>query len=124
MANGSYSQEVIGGSSLAIVKGYLVIAVPDNFDIQDIDTIESELLEQLNINNRIRGVLVDMIRVRSTDSTDLRRLQDCLLAVRLLGRQVALCGITPGLAALIVRSGQNLHHNVVGQDIDDVLKVL
>jgi anti-anti-sigma factor len=124
MASDSTGQEVIGGSSLATVKGYLVIAIPDNFDIQDVHMIESELLDHLSLNKRIRGVLVDMTRVSSTDSTDLRRLQDCLLAVRLLGRQVALCGISPGLAALIIRSGQYLHHNVVGADIDDVLKVL
>lgn len=124
MANNFPSQDAIGNSSLAIVKGYFVIAVPDNFDIHDVDAIESELLELLNLNKRIRGVLVDLTRVVSTDSTDLRRLQDCLLAVRLLGRQVALCGITPGLAALIIRSGQDLHHNMVGQSIDDLLKVL
>ena len=45
-----------------------------------------------------------------------------LLAVKLLGRNVAFCGITPGLAGLIVQAGITLHHNQIGLDIDDALE--
>ena len=109
-------------SSLSSIRDHVIINLPDNFDDHDLTALEEQLLNRLSLNKRIRGVIIDFANVQSTDEDDLSRLQNCLLAVRLLGRRVALCGINPGVAAVIIRSGQDLHRDLVGQDINDVLQ--
>ena len=109
-------------NSLSDIRDHLVVNLPDNFDDHDLSALEEQVLDRLSLNKRIRGVIVDFSSVQSTDADDLCRLQNCLLAVRLLGRNVALCGINPGVAAVIIRSGQDLHRDLVGQDINDVLQ--
>jgi anti-anti-sigma regulatory factor len=109
-------------SSLSTIREHLVVSLPDNFDDHDLTALEEQVLDRLSLNKRIRGVIIDFASVQSTDADDLNRLQNCLLAVRLLGRKVALCGINPGVAAVIIRSGQDLHRDLVGQDINDVLQ--
>ena len=109
-------------NSLSDIRDHLVVNLPDNFDDRDLSALEEQVLSRLSLNKRIRGVIIDFANVQSTDADDLCRLQNCLLAVRLLGRSVALCGINPGVAAVIIRSGQDLHRDLVGQDINDVLQ--
>jgi anti-anti-sigma regulatory factor len=109
-------------SSLSSVRDHLIVNLPDNFDDHDLSALEEQVLSRLSLNKRIRGVIIDFANVQSTDADDLSRLQNCLLAVRLLGRSVALCGINPGVAAVIIRTGQDLHRDLVGQDINDVLQ--
>lgn len=111
-------------AALNTIRNHLIVALPDNFDGRDIDDLETRVLTCLSRDTRIRGVIVDCTSVHCTDATDLARLQDCLLAVRLLGRRVALCGINPGLAAVIIRCGQELYRDLVGHDIDAVLRGL
>lgn len=103
------------------IGDHLIVALPNNLDADDVSQLEDQVLDQLNLNKRIRGVIVDFAAVHSTDPGDLARLNHCLLAVRLLGRQVRLCGINPGVAAVTIRSGQQLHHDRIGFDIDDLL---
>lgn len=109
-------------NSLSSIRDHLIVRLPDNFDEHILASLEEEVLNRLSLNKRIRGVIIDCDGVQSTDADDLSRLQNCLLAVRLLGRRVALCGVNPGVAAVIVRSGQDLHRDLVGQDINDVLQ--
>lgn len=121
MQNGAASSQQ---SSFNSVRQHLIVALPNNFDADDLAELEERVLESLSANKRIRGVIVDFAAVHSTDPADLERLNDCLRAVRLLGRRVALCGINPGVAAVVVRSGLHLHRERVGVDIDDVLQSL
>ena len=106
------------------VRQHLVVALPNNFDLEDLLELENRILQSLSENKRVRGVIIDFAAVHSTDPGDLARLNDCLRAVRLLGRRVALCGINPGVAAVVVRSGLELHREHVGIDVDDVLQSL
>jgi anti-anti-sigma regulatory factor len=122
MESGVEGDSAIQGVTLSSIKKFLVLPLPDNFDDQDLIVLEEQVLGILGANKRIRGVIVDFASVQSTDAEDLKRLQNCLLAVRLLGRRVALCGINPGVAAVIIRSGLDLHRDFVGQDIDAVLQ--
>lgn len=107
--------------SFNIVRRHLVVITPDNFDEADIAELEQRILEELKATRQTRGVIVDFTEVRSTDALALRRLGQCLQAIGLMGRRIALCGINPGLAAVMVQSGQELHHQLIGFDIDDVL---
>ena len=107
---------------ISCIDNNLVASLPSNLDTARISAFENQLLNQLSHEKRLRGVIFDFSAVESTDPSDLLRLQDMLLAVKLLGRNVALCGITPGLAGLIVQAGVKLHHNEIGLDIDDALE--
>jgi anti-anti-sigma regulatory factor len=107
---------------ISCIGNNLVASLPSNLDASRISAFETQLLNQLSHQKRLRGVILDFSAVESTDPSDLRRLQEMLLAVKLLGRNVVFCGITPGLAALIVQAGIRLHHNAIGLDIDDALE--
>ena len=109
-------------NSLSNIRDHLVLTLPDNFDNHVLSILEEQVLDQLNLRKKIRGVIVDFINVQTTDGDDLRRLQNCLLAVRLLGRRVTLCGINPGVAAVIIRTGQDLHRDLMALDIDVALQ--
>jgi len=106
------------------VQKHLIVPLPNNFDGNDIEELEEQILTSLNANKATRGVIMDFAAVQSTDPRDLERLNDCLRAIRLLGRRIALCGINPGVAAVVIRSGLDLHRQQVGIDIDDVLQSL
>ena len=107
---------------ISCIDNNLVGSLPSNLDNARIAAFENQLLNQLSDQKHLRGVILDFSAVESTDPADLLRLQDMLLAVKLLGRNVAFCGINPGLAGLIVQAGVKLHHNEIGLDIDDALE--
>ena len=107
---------------ISCIENNLVASLPSNLDAGRITAFENQLLDQLSQQKRLRGVILDFSAVESTDPSDLLRLQDMLLALKLLGRNVVFCGITPGLAGLIVQAGVRLHHNEIGLDIDDALE--
>lgn len=100
----------------------MIVNIPDNFNRDDIARWEELLLGKLSASPAIRGVIVDLSALRSTDVGDLGRLHQMLQCVHLLGRRVALAGIGPGLAALMVRSHVELFHDRIGCDIDDILE--
>lgn len=104
------------------VRGYVIVNIPDNFNHDDIALWEDTVLHQLSISPDVGGVIVDLSAVRSTDASDLRRLHQMLCSIHLLGREVALAGISPGLAALVVHSRVELFHDRTGCGIDDILE--
>lgn len=108
-------------SSLGTIKDFVICTLQSNLDIDNIHTLEADLLNFLDAKRHIVGVIIDFSLVAVADDWDLRRLQDCLLSIRVMGRKVALCGIKPGLAGMIVRTGQELYRDYIGRDIDDLL---
>lgn len=107
--------------SLGTIKDFVICTLQANLDIDNIHTLEADLLNFLDAKRHIVGVIIDFSLVAVADDWDLRRLQDCLLSIRVMGRKVALCGIKPGLAGMIVRTGQELYRDYIGRDIDDLL---
>jgi anti-anti-sigma regulatory factor len=105
---------------LSAVKQFVVAHLMDNFDEAEIDALESRLLTALSDNRRLRGVIFNFSEVITTDPQDLRRLQEVFTAIKLLGGRIGLCGINPGLAAVIVTTQLNFHREVIGSDLDDV----
>ena len=104
------------------IRTEVIVNIPDNFNQDDIDAWEESVLSQLSSSPEITGVIVDLSALRSTDVSDLERLNQMLECVHLLGRRVALAGISPGLAALMVHSRVELFHDRIGCDIDDILE--
>lgn len=109
-------------SPFNVIRHQLIVSLPANLSHEDVDWLENCVLRTLGDEKRIRGVIVDFASVHSTDFHDLARLNEFFLAIHLLGRTVSICGVNPGLAAVVVRSGQQLYREYVGIDIDDVLQ--
>ena len=109
---------------LSIVKQFVVAHLMDNFDEAEINVLESRLLTILSENRRLRGVIFSFSEVLTTDPRDLERLQAVFTAIKLLGGRIGLCGINPGLAAVIVMAQLTFHREVIGADLDDVTAAL
>jgi len=109
---------------LSIVKQFVVAHLMDNFDEAEIDILESRLLTILSENRHLRGVIFSFSEVVTTDPLDLERLQAVFTAIKLLGGRIGLCGINPGLAAVIVMAQLTFHREVIGADLDDVTAAL
>ena len=107
--------------SISWIENNLVASLPGNLDASTITAIENQILNTLSRQKGLKGIILDFSMVESTDPRDLGRLQDLLLAVKLLGRRVAFCGINPGLAGLIIHAGVKLYNDEIGLDIDDAL---
>lgn len=104
------------------IKHSLIAALPTNLDQHSISMVEESVLRELGRNKMLNRVVVNFEAVQSSDLSDLDRLQGMLLAIKLLGRKVVLCGISPGMAGLIIQCGVSLHHNAICLDIDSALE--
>lgn len=104
----------------SIIRNALVVHLVDNFDSSDMDELETRLLDTLCRDKHLRGVIFNFSEVSTTDPHDLRRLESILMAVKLVGSRIGLCGINPGLAAVIVHAGINLQRETIGSDLDDI----
>lgn len=113
-----------GSNSLINFKGYIVINLPDNFDEEAIETIESSILGELAINKKTKGVLIGLDAVTTTDPRDLQRLKDMMAAIALMGGKIGIFGINPGLAAVVIKSNLSLPIQAAGHDMEDLLKRL
>jgi anti-anti-sigma regulatory factor len=96
----------------------------DNFDQVDVESLEARVLDALCENRQLRGVIFNCSEVVTTDGHDLQRLEAMFQAIRLVGGKVGLCGINPGLAMLIIRSGLNFEREAVAANLDDLMIVL
>lgn len=108
-------------NSLINFKEYLVINLPDNFDEEGIETIESSILGELSINKKTKGVLIGLDAVTTTDPRDLQRLKEMMAAIALMGGKIGIFGINPGLAAVVIKSNLSLPIQAAGHDMEDLL---
>lgn len=108
----------------SIVSHHLLAHLADNFTETDLERLETQLLNTLCVQRQLRGVIFDFSEVITTDRHDLERLGRVFQTIKLLGVRVALCGINPGLAAVIVGARLNFDRELIGSDIDDVLSCL
>jgi len=107
--------------SLFILRQTLVAKLPNNFDQVTLDTISSQILEEVTRVKRIKSVIFDMADVTTVDRLDLNALLKTMKAVRLIGARIGLCSINPGVSALIVKSGLRLPYQAAGHDIEDTM---
>jgi anti-anti-sigma regulatory factor len=108
-------------SSFSTVANFLIVNLIDNFNAADIESLEMSLLQDLHQKSWLRGVLFNLNDVVSTDYHDLMRLSQLFKAIQLLGGRVGLCGISPGLASVIVAYDIDFHRGLIGSDLDDLL---
>lgn len=117
----SLTVESSSQAPFSIIKNYVLAHLADNFAEIDLNILESRLLNTLCDQRTLLGVIIDFSEVITTDREDLHRLARMLVAIKLLGVRVGLCGINPGIAALIISTRVSLDREIIGSDIDDVL---
>jgi anti-anti-sigma regulatory factor len=108
----------------SIVNNFLLAHLADNFAEADLDSLETRLLNALCERRSLSGVIFDFSEVITTDRQDLQRLAQMLMAIKLLGVRVGLCGINPGMAAVMVKTRLHFDREIIGCDIDDLLQQL
>lgn len=118
------------GSSLSIqvpfsvIRHHLVAHLVDNFDHRELDQLESRLLDALCSRRELKGVIFNFSEVVTTDPLDLKRLNELFSTIKLTGGKIGLCGISPGLATVMVGTDLNFQRLLIGADLDDLLSQL
>lgn len=108
----------------SVVKDFLIANLEDNLYEKSIDQLETRLLNELKEQTKLRGVIFNCCNLITTDHQDLIRLSLLMATVRLLGVEIGVYGISPGLAVVIVASGVSFEKVKIGADLDDILLIL
>jgi len=108
----------------SVIHKFLVAPLADNFHAGDLSLLEDGLLHVLKDQRRLSGVIFNFNAVVTTDRQDLQRFEVMLRAIRLLGCRIGICGINPGLAAVMIGSGIDFQGYVIGSDLDDLFTQL
>lgn len=108
----------------SVVKNFLIANLEDNLYEKSIDQLETRLLNELKEQTKLRGVIFNCCNLITTDHQDLIRLSLLMATVRLLGVEIGMYGVSPGLAVVIVASGVSFEKVKIGADLDDILLVL
>jgi anti-anti-sigma regulatory factor len=108
----------------SITQKFVLVHLPDNFAVDYLQSLESDLFSFLFQGRSLKGVVFDLSEVNTTDRQDLRLFLEILRSIKLLGLQVGICSINPGIAELIVKAQLFVDCEIFGSDIDDVLTAL
>lgn len=108
----------------SVVTNFLIANLEDNLYEKSIDQLETRLLNELKEQTKLRGVIFNCCNLITTDHQDLIRLSLLMATVRLLGVEIGMYGVSPGLAVVIVASGVSFEKVKIGADLDDILLVL
>ena len=117
----SMSRTVVGDSDFVRYKKYIIVNLPDNFTASDIEVLEGQVLGCLATNKKVKGVLLGLNAVATSDLNDLLRLNAMLQSATLMGAEIGIFGMHPGLAALIAKLKIRLPIQAAGHDLEDLL---
>ncbi|MEB3321077.1 MAG: STAS domain-containing protein [Cyanobium sp.] len=108
-------------TAFSTIRDFCIVHLEDNIGGDAIEQLETRLLDALFADQRLKGVILDFSEVCTSDQADLQRLHTMIRTIRLVGGRIGLCGINPGLAALMVLADLGFHRQTIGSDIDDLL---
>jgi hypothetical protein len=123
LGNG-FNSNMLHATPFSIVSNLLIANLEDNLHEKSIDQLETRLLTELKEQTGLRGVIFNCCNLITTDHDDLKRLSMLMDAVRLLGMEIGIYGVSPGLAVVIVASGVPFEKLKIGTDLDDILLIL
>jgi anti-anti-sigma regulatory factor len=105
-------------------KNYFTASLPENFSEEAIKSLEEDVLNSLATDKKIKGLLLGLDAVTTTDPIDLLRLKDMLSCIVLMGARTGIFGVNPGLAAVIIKTNISLPIQAAGHDLEDLLRKL
>lgn len=100
---------------------FLILTLPRVINEDVILTAKASLTHQLYSNKETNAVVFGLAKVAHADRDDLEVLSKALSEIRLMGAQVGIFGLNPGLAVLIVRSKIDLELQAAGCDLEDII---
>lgn len=89
---------------LEVAEGVVAVPLVGQLDAHRADRIAARILPAL-VERRARCLVLDLTGVAAFDAAGTQALLRIVSAVRLLGAQPSLCGISPSLARILVQSG-------------------
>jgi len=108
-AREALAQEILDISTpvIQVWEGVVVAPLIGTLDSQRTERFMERLLERI-VETRSRVALVDITGVATIDTQTAQHLIDTVTAVRLLGAQVMLTGVSPAIAVTLVHLGIDL----------------
>lgn len=97
-----------------IWKGVLLLPIVGHLDSYRTAKMTRELLNQVS-QQRTRYAILDVSGIALIDTSVAKHLLDTIRALRLLGAQAILVGISPEIAQTMVQLGLHLHESVIVQ---------
>ncbi|MCA9682411.1 MAG: STAS domain-containing protein [Myxococcales bacterium] len=105
---------------LEVGEGVLVLPVIGGLDGERAQDMTYALLMRVHAS-KIRKVIIDITGVAATDPGAVERMAHMLGSARLLGAQVLVTGISPGLAAALVNRGVQLGEIGIARTVKEAL---
>lgn len=115
------NRSTLQSNPFSLINNFLLANLEDNLHEQGIEELETCLLYELKKQASLRGVILNCCNLLTTDHQDLKRLSLLITTIRLMGADIGIYGISPGLAVIIVASGVKLDKVEIGADLDDLL---
>lgn len=115
------NRTTLQSSPFSLINNFILANLEDNLYEQEIDELETRLLYELKKRSRLRGVIFNCCNLLTTDHQDLKRLSLLIAAIGLMGVDIGIYGVSPGLAVMIVATGIKLDKVEIGADLDDLL---
>jgi len=105
------------------IDEFLIASIQSSLDDRAVLQFQSDLLKKVSDTNAA-GVIVDITAVDVVDSFMARSLNDVASAVHLLGAQMAVVGIQPLVAIILVEMGLTIPNALTALNLDKGLKAL
>lgn len=115
--------EDAGGFSWNYSHGLLVIVPSNTLSMESAEHMETFSLEEL-ASRDLEGVLIDMSRLLTIDSLLAKKILSMTAAIRVMGKKVALTGVSGELALSLVTLNLNFDTVTVVRDTDEAIRML
>lgn len=109
--------------SVVRVHGVLLATFPDNPTDQAIETLQTELLDQID-RAPPEGVVIDLSGVETVDSFFARMIAETTNMIDLMGAQTIVVGIQPSVAVIAVELGYDFGAVQKARNTDHALRLL
>jgi rsbT antagonist protein RsbS len=106
-----------------LTRGCIVATLPADFDAGLLAELRREVLRQLHAT-RARNIVLDCASVEVMDGQDFEGLLEFVAMARLMGAQVVLAGVRPGVASALADLDADLLSVRGASSLDDAFDLL
>lgn len=100
---------------------FLILTLPQIINREIILNAQENLVHHLYTNKKTNAVVFGFSKLIHADQDDLEILAQAVREIRLMGAEVGIFGVNPGIAALIVQSNIDLNTQASGIDLEDII---
>jgi anti-anti-sigma regulatory factor len=108
--------------AMSTIRGVAILRLSCSMDPAEFAKSREAFLRML-VEGRHKVAVVDAAAVDALDNADAEELRNLLVAVSLVGAAPHLCGLQPGVAAILASRGPKFLHGVrVLRDLDEAME--